>query len=153
MNTLINQRAGENPSGQWFYRNCFDYGKGLQGINLKKKFTGRELSARLFPKMLLQQQWLHPFEKTLVDTFIHWLSPYLLTLDLLTDSQRLTLEQAARQYALAVDKMYPLYPKVLDEQAINAARIEAVMRRSNQINNRDKTAEAIEYIETQHSLV
>ena len=49
--------------------------------------------------------------------------------------------------------MYPLYPKVINRQAINAARVEATMRKSNQTKSRDKTMETIEYIETQHSLI
>jgi len=50
LNQIINQRAGESPSAQWFYRNRFDYGKGLDGINLDTNLADRELSARLFPK-------------------------------------------------------------------------------------------------------
>ena len=46
-----------------------------------------------------------------------------------------------------------LYPKVINQQAINAARVEAMMRKSNQTKSKDKTMEAIEYIETQHSLI
>ena len=49
--------------------------------------------------------------------------------------------------------MFPLYPKVINQQAINAARVEAMMRKSNQTESRDKTMQTIEYIETQHSLI
>jgi len=153
LNQLINQRAGKHPAAQWFYRNRFDYGKGLDGINLDSHLANRELSARLFPKMLVQQQWQNPSDETLITAFIDWLSPYLLVLDFLRDAQREMLEQAARQYALVVDKMYPLYPRVIDQQAINSARVEAMMRKSNQPKVRDKAAETIEYIETQHSLI
>jgi len=153
LNQLINQRAGEQPSAQWFYRDRFDYGKGLGGINLENRLTGRELSARLFPKMLVQQQWQNPSDATLIDAFINWLSPYLLVLDFLRDAQREMLEQSARQYAMLVDKLYPLYPKVIDQQTINSARVEATIRLANQIKTRDKAAETIEYIETQHSLI
>lgn len=153
LNQLINQRAGEHPAAQWFYRNRFDYGKGLHGINLENNLVNRELSARLFPKMLVQQQWQHQSDETLIDAFINWLSPYLLVLDFLRDAQREILEQSARQYAMLVDKMYPLYPKVIDQQAINSARVEAMMRRSNQSDKKDPVIETIEYIETQHSLI
>ncbi len=153
LNQIINQRAGEHPCAQWFYRNRFDYGKGLGSINLDNNLADRELSARLFPKMLVQQQWKNKSDETLINAFISWLSPYLLVLDFLRDAQREMLEQSARQYALLVDKMYPLYPKVIDQQAINSARVEAMMRRSNQPETRDKAAETIEYIETQHSLI
>ncbi len=153
LNQLINRRAGDHPSAQWFYRNRFDYGKGLHGINLDNNLKQRELSARLFPKMLVQQQWRNTSDAALIDAFINWLSPYLLVLDFLRDTQREMLEQAARQYALLVDKMYPLYPNVINQQAINSARVEAVMRKSSQPKIRDKAAETIEYIETQHSLI
>jgi hypothetical protein len=133
LNSIINQRAGRRPSAQWFYRNNLDYGKGIVGINLKKDLANRELSARLFPKMLVQQQWQNKADETLVDAFINWLSPYLLVLDYLRDAQREILEQSAKQHALLVDKMFPLYPKVIDRKAINAARVEAMMRRSNKI--------------------
>jgi hypothetical protein len=153
LNQIINLRAGKHPTAQWFYRNRFDYGKGLGGINLDNNLAGRELSARLFPKMLVQQQWSNKSDETLIDTFINWLSPYLLVLDFLTDAQREALEQSAQQYALLVDKMYPLYPKVINQKVINSARVEAVMRKSNQTKTRDKAVETIEYIETQHSLI
>jgi len=153
LNQLINQRAGKQPSAQWFYRNRFDYGKGLSGINLSANLANRELSARLFPKLLVQQQWRSPCDEMLFTAFIDWLSPYLLVLDFLHDEQRQLLEQSARQYALLVEKLYPLYPKIIDKKAINSARVEAVLRRSSQHKARDKEAEAIEYIETQHSLI
>jgi hypothetical protein len=153
LNQLINQRAGEQPSAQWFYRDPFEYGKGLSGANLDQELIGRELSARLFPKMLIQQQWQDENKASLVDAFIHWLSPYLLVLDFLRDTQREMLELTAKNHALLVDKMHLLYPKIINRQAINAARVEAMMRKSNQTKTRDETAETIEYIETQHSLI
>ena len=132
LNRIINQRAGINPSAQWFYRDNFDYGRGVSGVNLKHELAGRELSARLFPKMLVQQQWQHQPDETLVESFINWLSPYLLVLDFLRDTQREVLEIQAQKYALLVDKMHQLYPKVINQKAINAALVEAMMRRSNQ---------------------
>lgn len=135
LNQLINQRAGEQPSAQWFYRDQFSYGKGLTGVNINRNFIGRELSARLFPKMLVQQHWQDESNKSLVDAFIQWLSPYLLVLDFLRDPQREILENTARNHALLVDKMYPLYPKIINQQSINAARVEAMLRKSTQTKN------------------
>jgi hypothetical protein len=132
LNQIINQRAGTQPSAQWFYRDRSGYGKGLDGANIRRQFIGRELSARLFPKMLVQQQWQDESSQKLVDAFIHWLSPYLLVLDFLRDTQREKLEITARDHALLVDKMYPLYPKIINRKAIDAARVEAMLRRSVQ---------------------
>ncbi len=153
LNQLINQRAGKNPAAQWFYRDQFDGGRGINGINLNNTAAERELSARLFPKMLVEQQWFNQSDETIVDAFINWLSPYLLVLGFLRDAQRETLEQSAKQYALLVDQMYLLYPKIIDQQSINAARVEAKIRQSNLVKTRDDTQETIEYIETQHSLI
>lgn len=130
LSTMVNQRAGKQPAAQWFHRDRFDYGNGLNGVNLQTHLVNRELSARLFPKMLVQQQWRHNSDETLIDAFINWLSPCLLVLDFLRDSQREVLERSARQHALLVDKMYPLYPKVIDQQSIHAARVEARMRKT-----------------------
>ena len=153
LNQIINHRAGENPSAQWFYRNHFSYGKGLTGINIKQQLVGRELSARIFPKMLVQEQWQDKTKELLIEAFINWLSPYLLVLDFLRDTQRETLELTAKNHALLVDKMYPLYPKVINRQAINAARVEATMRKSNQTKIKDRTGSTVEHMETQHALI
>lgn len=130
LNQIINDRAGTHPSAQWFYRDQYDSGTGIAGINLDCQFDGRELSARLFPRMMIQQRWLLHTDSSLVDAFINWLSPYLLVLDFLKDAQREQLEQAAKQHALLVDKLFPLYPRIIDHRAINAARVEARMRKT-----------------------
>ncbi len=103
--------------------------------------------------MLVQEQWPDKTKASLIEAFIHWLSPYLLVLDFLRDKQRENLELTAKNHALLVDKMFPLYPKVINQQVINAARVEAMMRKSNQTKTRDNVLETIEYIETQHSLI
>ena len=103
--------------------------------------------------MLIQQKWQDETIESLVHDFIHWLSPYLLVLGFLRDTQREALEQTAKNHALLVDKLYPLYPKVINTQAINAARVEARMRNANQTKMTDRLADAIEYIDTQHALI
>lgn len=153
LNKTINHRAGKNPAAQWFHRDNLNDGKGLSGINLDSRLINRELSARLFPKMLVQQEWNNTEHQSLINEFIEWLSPYLLVLDFLRDAQRETLEHSARQQAILVEKMHLLYPKIVNEKIINAARVEAMMRRSNQTKPKNNDAETIEYIETQHSLI
>ena len=153
LNQIINQRASNKPSAQWFYRNSFNDGKGLNGINLDKKLIGRELSPRLFPKLLVQQQWQNKTKASLVESFINWSSPYLLVLDFLRDTQREALEITAKSQALLVDKMYLLYPKIINQKVINTARVEASLRKANQIKSKEKTLDAIEFSDTQHLLI
>jgi len=138
LNQLINSRAGNRPSAQWFLREENGYGYGLKGINLKPGLIGREMSPRLFPRMFIEEHWENSTHATLVNDFINWMSPWFLLLDFLKDDQRETLEQTARKHAMLVDKLHVLYPKIIAEKHIKAARVEAMLRRTQQ----DKKQEA-----------
>jgi hypothetical protein len=130
LNQLVNARAGKNPGAQWFLRKENGYGSGLNILNLDDSFIGRELSPRLFPRMLVEQLWNNESDAALFEDFITWLSPWLLLLDFLKDSQRQNLETLARNQALLVDQMHLLYPKIINKKDINAARVEAALRKS-----------------------
>jgi hypothetical protein len=130
LNQLVNARAGKEPAAQWFFRKEDGYGSGLNIINLDDSFIGRELSPRLFPRMLVEQQWNKESDAALFEDFINWLSPWLLLLDFLKDSQRKYLETSARSQALLVDQMHLLYPKIINKKDINAARVEAALRKT-----------------------
>lgn len=130
LDQLVNQRAGRNPSAQWFKRGDNGYGYGMKGVNLDEDLIGRELSPRLFPRLFIEQSWDNEPDTALVDDFIDWLSPWILLLDFLKDPQREAFESAARHQAMIVDRMHPLYPKVVCDKHINAARVEAMLRKS-----------------------
>ena len=130
LDRLVNARAGETPSAQWFLRKHSGYGLGLDGANLDAALRGRELSPRLFPRMFVEQHWHNEAAATLVDEFIDWLSPWLLLMDFLKDSQRAAFEAVARQQAMLVDEMHHLYPKIVNPSDINAARVEAALRKA-----------------------
>ncbi len=148
LNAMIERRAGERPAAQWFLRDTENNGTGLYGINLPANLHGRELTPRMFPKMLVSRHWDDENEQALVDAFVHWLSPYLLLLDFLRDPQREALEKMACRHACAVDRMYPLYPKVIDTRAINSARVEAMLRRSHPASSaNDPPVTGVDYIE------
>lgn len=149
LNVIINQRAGHEPRAQWFYRDSRHDGIGLDGMNLPDALRGRQLNSRMFPKMLLNRQWERQEERSLVNAFLNWLSPYLLLLDFLRDPQRAELEQAARNNALLVERMYPLYPRIVDRKAINSARVEAMLRSRNANAPRKDPVIGVDYIELQ----
>ena len=132
LNQLVNTRAGNKPSAQWFLREANGYGYGLKGINLAESLVGREMSPRLFPRMFVEEQWDSDSHTKLVNEFINWMSPWLLLLDFLKDPQRETLERAARKHALLVDKLHVLYPRIIEEKHIKAARVEAMLRKTQQ---------------------
>jgi hypothetical protein len=64
--------------------------------------------------------------------YVAWSAPRLLTLHSLRDATRAQLEMAARSQAEAVDALFPLYPRILDRALIDAARVEARLRRAAQ---------------------
>lgn len=132
LDKLINERVGGKSSAQWFLRDESGYGYGLDGINLDSELEGRELSPRLFPRMFIEQHWENQQHSELVNDFINWQSPWLLLLDFLKDTQREALELAARKHALLVDKLHLLYPKIIEEKHIKAARVEAMLRKTQQ---------------------
>jgi hypothetical protein len=59
------------------------------------------------------------------------LSGRLLTLPELTDATRKRMEQAARRQALTVDRLWRVYPKIIGRGLIDAARVEARLRRAH----------------------
>lgn len=147
LNQLVNARAGKTPGAQWFFREDNAYGLGIDVINIDEKYIGRELSPRLFPRMFIEQQWNTGCECALFVDFINWLSPWLLLMDFLSDPQRKSFETIARQYALLVDEMHLLYPKVINEKDINAARVEAALRKSAHVSEKPEESLQFCYIE------
>ena len=140
LNKLINSRAGKKPSAQWFLREQNGYGYGLKGINLDNRLVGREMSPRLFPRMFVEEHWENDTHAALVNDFINWMSPWLLLLDFLKDAQREALESAASKHAMVVDKLHVLYPKVVQEKYIKAARVEAMLRKTRQHKQQESEA-------------
>lgn len=140
LNQLVNSRAGIRPSAQWFLREDNGYGYGLKGINLDARLISRELSPRLFPRMFVEEQWENKTHAKLVNDFINWMSPWLLLLDFIKDPQRKALELTARKHAIQVDKLYLLYPKIIEEKYIKAARVEAMLRKTQKHKQQESEA-------------
>jgi hypothetical protein len=148
LNQLVNTRAGKNPGAQWFFRKEDAHGIGIDVINIDEKYIGRGMSPRIFPRMFVEQQWDDDSECALFNEFINWLSPWLLLMDFLSDSQRKIFEAAARQHALLVDEMHLLYPKVISEKDIKAARVEAALRKAAPVSKEPDESMQFCYIET-----
>jgi hypothetical protein len=128
----VNARAGKPAAAQWFRRELDGRGAGLDGINLPAGLEGRTLTSAAFPPLFLATTGGHdaPHRK-LIEDFHAWQAPWLLLLPFDTDTRR-TLEQQARRQALVVDQQHRLYPASVDASFIPAARVEAVLRRSQQ---------------------
>lgn len=127
---LVANRAGHPPCTQWIERAADGSGTGLHGVGLPGELRGQRLPPLAFPPLTLCETWSAPPEQALVREYLDWLAPWLLMLPDLDDVTRERLEHAARRRALAVEQCHRLYPRVLNPQLIESARVEAVIRRS-----------------------
>lgn len=142
----VNQCAGEAPAAQWFRRNMDSSGLGLAGINLSDRYRGRRIAADHFPELFIQTE-THDLEHgQLIEEFLGWQAPWLLLLNHLDSETRQQYEHLARRHAIVVAEQYRLYPRIIEENQINAARIEAKLRGSQPVED-EKTPVPSFYIE------
>jgi len=146
----INQQCGLPPRAQWFKRNLNKHGIGMRGYHIPQELTGRKLNENTFEQCMLNRNGHDRKHSELINEFIHWQSPWLLLLDSLSKSQRRRFEQVSCKRALLVDKLHQLYPQVIEPRFINAARVEASLRKNNaqELQSADDDLHT-EYIERQ----
>lgn len=88
------------------------------------------LPADAFPALGLKTDWKDPQARELAEDYLAWQSPHLLMLQHIDDEQRRWLETHACRRALELAAVYRLIPRVLDRARIEAARVEARLRRA-----------------------
>lgn len=130
LSRYVNRRAGDCPAAQWFRRDADGRGTGLGGIRLPPALEGRTLAAEAFPPLLLADIGHDDAHRQLLDDFHAWQAVWLLTLSGLNPRQRLALEHQVRRQALVVESQYRLYPEMVEADLIQAARVEALLRKS-----------------------
>ena len=123
--------AGESghSAAQWFERTDKGAGSG-RPVDGLEELSNRRLEKHHFPELLLKEDWSTPIDGTLVLNYIQWLSPYLLTLQHLSDETRGRLEKAACTQASQVENIWMLFPRIINREIIEAARVEARLRRT-----------------------
>ena len=123
--------AGESGHGiaQWFERTDNGAGSG-RPVDAPEELSNRRLEKHHFPELLLKEDWPSPPDRSLVLNYIQWLSPCLLTLQHLSDETRGRLEKAACAQALQVENAWTLFPRIIHREVIEAARVEARLRRA-----------------------
>jgi hypothetical protein len=124
----IEEQAGTPPVAQWFERQPDGSGIGLTGHHMPVALQGRDLSHEAFPQSLISPGLGNDDQRQLVDDYIAWQAPCLLLLPLQMETRR-DFEIQARQQPFEVLKHCRLYPQLADEAQINAARVEAALRR------------------------
>lgn len=119
----VRDAAGAAQKRVWYRRRADG-----DGAALEPRFAA--LPATAFPPLPLRMQWPDPDQQALMDDYLAWLAPRLLTLDGLGDGLRGELERAACTQAVLLADHYPLYPRVLQRERLDAARVEARLRRA-----------------------
>lgn len=143
----INSLADDTPMAQWFQRTAQGDGKGLQGVNLPGDLVGRELNETCFHPLLLNRNQHDDAHRQLIEDFLDWQAPWILLLQHLPDPQRSYYEKHARRRALTVEQQYCLYPHIIDQAQINAARVEARLRNSQASSPHGEEVMSPHYIE------
>ena len=100
------------------------------GIRLRSAGERTNLRPRPLPPLGLKMDWEGALEGALVEDYLGWQAPKLLTLQAIADSQRAWLEARACRRAEQLAAVYPLIPRILDHDMIEAARVEALLRRA-----------------------
>lgn len=131
INSQVRKLAGTTGCAQWFKRTPDGGGIGLRGEHLATSLEGRSLSGDAFPEVLIRETGGDQLSTAMMMEYIEWSAPRLLTLLGLNVATRKCLEGMAFRQALEVNKYYRLYPEVFDETRLNAALVEAQLRRAS----------------------
>jgi hypothetical protein len=83
------------------------------------------------PRLPLRQPDQRPETKTAYCAWLARLAPRLLALPELDDVLRARLERFAADRPLELARYWRLYPKIIDHERLNQARVEARLRRAN----------------------
>lgn len=113
----VRKRAGFNPSTLWVSRDAARSGTYTADGSL----IGREA----LPIYGIREDWSNEQNTALVERYIDWIAPSLLTLPYLGDQERGRLESRLQQQAISIEYHWRLYPKILDKEKIVAARVQA----------------------------
>jgi hypothetical protein len=114
---------------QWFRRSDDGAGLGLHTLQGGDLLRGRVLEAEAFPPLFIATAGMDAAHTRLVHDYHAWQAPWMLLLTHLDPATRGTLEVCARQQAEMVEKLFRLYPAVVDDAALLAARVEAALVR------------------------
>lgn len=113
---MVKKRAGFNVYREWIMRLADGSGVSLS--------TGTQYQSDTFPPYLISEDWPDAAQTRLINCFIAWIAPSLLTLQNLQPDQRSRLEHCLHVQARSVEHHWHLYPETIDMGLINAARVQ-----------------------------
>lgn len=117
LEAAVRERAGFNRSTLWLTRDP----------TWTQAYTadGRVFERAALPVYGVSEEWPSEHDSALVARYIDWIAPSLLTLSYLQDDERDRLESSLQQQATSIEYHWRLFPKILDEKKLTAARVQA----------------------------
>ena len=101
------------------------------GMRLGPAGDGIARPAASFPALGLKTDWKEDTARELALDYLAWRAPRLLLLQGIGDEQRRWLETHACRQAVELAAVFTLIPRILDHHAIEAARVEARLRKAS----------------------
>lgn len=126
----INILTGTPAIARWFYREEDGTAVTLDVTDTASD-EGKRYAPEHFPDFFLRKHYADPALTELVEAFLQWQAPWLLLLQHLPTEVRYELEQYARQQAVVVEQHFRLYPTIVDQSFLRAARVEAMLRKAH----------------------
>lgn len=117
LDKMIRDHAGFNVRRLWV-----NWDENHQTV---RDDQGQSLDPAKFPTVGLRNQWSDPESRQLVNDYLAWIAPSLLTLPWLESEQRKALERYLQIQATSVEYHWRLYPEVTDTALVRAARVQA----------------------------
>jgi hypothetical protein len=145
----LTQHVNSLASGvvQWFRRSDDGTGLGLHTLKGGDALRGRVLDADAFPPLFIATAGMDAAHTRLVHDYHAWQAPWMLLLPHLDTATRSALEASACQQAEAIEKHCRLYPAIIDRAALQAARVEAALVRSQPRPQKQEEVMSMFYIE------
>jgi hypothetical protein len=125
LEAMVKQRAGFNIKKRWITRQTDG---SLTDAKNEENIESLEL-----PPFLLTMEWQDKEQSRLAREYIEWISPSLLTLQNLDKQDRARVESTLAIQAMSVDYHWHLYPEVIDEENLNAVRVQGLLQKTNQV--------------------
>ena len=132
---------------QWFCRTDDGAGLGLHTLKGGDPLHGRVLESDAFPPLFIATAGMDAAHTRLVHDYHAWQAPWMLLLPHLDRATRSALEASACQQAESIEKHCRLYPEIIDRAALQAARVEAALVRSQPRPQRSDEMLPMFYIE------
>ena len=123
LESLIERTASSNICKYWVDRD--------QDGGGKVEHNGEVLRMNDFPPFLITEEWLNREDASLVNQYIAWIAPSLLTLQNLSCSERDRLESYLNVQAISVEYHWHLYPELVNEKKLKAARVQSRLQKTN----------------------